>query len=337
MSGRPADAPPARGEAAAEGAPHGVAHALRAAFYHAVAVPLLFIACKVWFGHRVEGAPRSSLPQGGYVVVANHVHYLDCVLIALAVWPRRVVFLVDRCNWDHPVIGVFMRLFECIPTGETLARTRTMLKAVGEVPRRGGVLAVFPEGERTNYHRGLGEFRPGAFSVASHAGAPVVPVVLVQNPPGAGAVPAVRPSRVHRGARYGDRGRGRRRDGGALWGGRARRGGRVGRGGRVHRPRGCRPGGCRGGGVRRSGTRGPGTRGARGPYGRAGAPGDGGARTAGARRDGGHAGRAARLAPEGGGNAPRAGGGPDRSCLRVGPRLPADRSRDCLRVKTAVV
>lgn len=182
MSGRPADAPPARGEAAAEGAPHGVAHALRAAFYHVVAVPLLFVACKVWFGHRIEGAPRSSLPQGGYVVVANHVHYLDCVLIALAVWPRRVVFLVDRCNWDHPVIGVFMRLFECIPTGETLAQTRAMLKAVGEVPRRGGVLAVFPEGERTNYHRGLGEFRPGAFSVASHAGAPVVPVVLVQNP-----------------------------------------------------------------------------------------------------------------------------------------------------------
>ena len=182
MSGRPADAFLAMEEAAAEGAPHGVAHALRAAFYHAVAVPLLFIACKVWFGHRIEGAPRSSLPQGGYVVVASHVHYLDCVLIALAVWPRRVVFLVDRCNWDHPVIGVFMRLFECIPTGETLARTRTMLKAVGEVPRRGGVLAVFPEGERTNYHRGLGEFRPGAFSVASHAGAPVVPVVLVQNP-----------------------------------------------------------------------------------------------------------------------------------------------------------
>ncbi len=182
MSGRPADARPARREAVAEGAPHSVAHALRAAFYHAVAVPLLFVACKVWFGHRVEGTPRSSLPQGGYVVVANHVHYLDCVLIALAVWPRRVVFLVDRCNWDHPVIGVFMRLFECIPTGETLARTRTMLKAVGEVPRRGGVLAVFPEGERTNYHRGLGEFRPGAFSVASHAGAPVVPVVLVQNP-----------------------------------------------------------------------------------------------------------------------------------------------------------
>lgn len=182
MSGRPADAFLAMEEAVAEGAPHSVAHALRAAFYHVVAVPLLFVACKVWFGHRVEGTPRSSLPQGGYVVVANHVHYLDCVLIALAVWPRRVVFLVDRCNWDHPVIGVFMRLFECIPTGETLAQTRAMLKAVGEVPRRGGVLAVFPEGERTNYHRGLGEFRPGAFSVASHAGAPVVPVVLVQNP-----------------------------------------------------------------------------------------------------------------------------------------------------------
>ena len=178
MSGRPDDG----GQGIAARAAGKVAHALRTAFYHVVAIPLLCIACKAWFGYRIKGERRLKLLHGGFVVVANHVHYLDCVLAGLAVWPRRVTFLVDRCNWDHPVIGVFMRLFECIPTGETLAQTRTMLRAVRDVPRRGGVLAVFPEGERTNYHRGLGEFKPGAFSVASHADVPVVPVVFVQNP-----------------------------------------------------------------------------------------------------------------------------------------------------------
>lgn len=163
-------------------AAHATGHALRLAFYHAVAIPLLFVACKVWFGFRIAGSPRASLPHGGCVVVANHVHYLDCAMVGVAVWPHRVTFLVDRCNWDHPVIGVFMRLFECIPTGETIAQTRAMLHAVRSVPDEGRVLAVFPEGERVNYHEGLAPFRPGAFSVAAHAGVPVVPVVLVANP-----------------------------------------------------------------------------------------------------------------------------------------------------------
>lgn len=159
-----------------------VGRGLRHAFYHVVAIPLLCVACKVWFGFRTVGEPRRSLPRGGCVVVANHVHYLDCAMIGVAVWPRRVTFLVDRCNWDHPVIGVFMRLFECIPTGETIAQTRAMLRAVEDVPEKGRVLAVFPEGERANYHEGLAGFRPGAFSVAAHAGVPVVPVVLRANP-----------------------------------------------------------------------------------------------------------------------------------------------------------
>ena len=155
---------------------------LRHAFYHVVAIPLLCVACKVWFGFRTVGEPRRSLPRGGCVVVANHVHYLDCAMIGVAVWPRRVTFLVDRRNWDHPVIGVFMRLFECIPTGETIAQTRAMLCAVREVPRRGHALAVFPEGELSCYREGLAPFKPGAFSVAAHAGVPIVPVVLRSNP-----------------------------------------------------------------------------------------------------------------------------------------------------------
>ena len=152
----------------------------RAAFYHGVAAPLLFVACKPWFGFRVERSADEGRPSGGCVVVANHVHYLDAVLVALSAWPRRVRVLVARENWTHPLIGPFMRAFGCIPTGGTLAQTRDMLRRVRAVPASGHVLLVFPEGELACYREGLAPFKPGAFAVAASADAPVVPVALVQ-------------------------------------------------------------------------------------------------------------------------------------------------------------
>ena len=163
----------------------------RAAFYHGVAAPLLFCACKLWFGFRVERPAGEGLPSRGCVVVANHVHYLDAVLVALSVWPRRVRVLVARENWDHPVIGPFMHAFGCIPTGGTLAQTREMLRRVRAVPESGHVLLVFPEGELACYREGLAPFRPGAFAVAASAGAPVVPVVLARRRDASGRLSGV--------------------------------------------------------------------------------------------------------------------------------------------------
>ena len=156
------------------------ARATGAIFYHGVAVPLLFVACKLWFGFRVDRAGRALPPRGGCVIVANHVHYLDSVLVALSVWPRRVRVLVARSNWEHPVIGAFMRAFGCIPTGGTLGQTREMLRRVREIPTSGHALLVFPEGELACYREGLAPFHTGAFEVAAQTEAPVVPIVVVQ-------------------------------------------------------------------------------------------------------------------------------------------------------------
>lgn len=164
------------------GARRAVARCIQAAFYHLIAMPLLFVACLIWFGVpelRRRGR-QTELPCGGCVLVANHVHYLDAVLVALSVWPRRLHVLVDRANWDHPFIGLFMRAFACIPTGENLGEARAMLASMREVVGRGGVLLVFPEGELSCYRQGFAPFHPGAFALAARTGAPVVPVVLAQ-------------------------------------------------------------------------------------------------------------------------------------------------------------
>ena len=150
-------------------------------FYYVIAVPLLFVATKLWFGYRIDRG-GNELPSGGYIVVANHVHYLDSVLLALSIWPRKAVFLTDKSNAEHPVIGPFMRVFECIPTGGNLAEVRRMFRALRRVPERGRVLLVFPEGELSCYREGLAPFRPGAFETAVMAEAPVVPMVLKADP-----------------------------------------------------------------------------------------------------------------------------------------------------------
>src|SRR5690606_19048737 len=59
--------------------------------YYAVAAPLLVLWTRVVLGVRREGGSR--LPRtGGALTVCNHVHPLDSALVALALFPRRVVF-----------------------------------------------------------------------------------------------------------------------------------------------------------------------------------------------------------------------------------------------------
>lgn len=156
-------------------------HIVRSVVYYGVAVPVLYLVCKVWFGYRVVGEPRFACKRGGCIVVSNHVHYLDCVLVALAALPRRMRFLVDRCNYDHPVLGVFMRLFECVPTGGTIAQVKAMIHGARAVVGAGEPLAVYPEGRLVCYREGLAPFHRGAFDAALAEGVPVVPVVLAQN------------------------------------------------------------------------------------------------------------------------------------------------------------
>lgn len=153
---------------------------LAAVFYYAFALPILFVACKLWFGYRVRRSSLRVPPLGGCVIVANHVHYLDAPLIAMAVWPRKLTVLVDRCNWDHPVVGVFMRVFECVPTGCTIREMREMFSRVSAVVDRGHALVVYPEGELVCYRQGLAPFKGGAFEIAAKAGVPVLPVALAQ-------------------------------------------------------------------------------------------------------------------------------------------------------------
>ncbi|GII21026.1 lysophospholipid acyltransferase family protein [Planosporangium mesophilum] len=122
-------------------------------------------------GHDVRG----RLPRRGALIVANHVSWLD-VLVLLGSAPSRLLAKREVRSW--PVIGSLAAVAGTVFIDRL--RPRALPRTVASVSaalRAGGVVAVFPEGT-TSCGRTSGRFRPAMFQAAIDAGVPVAPVTL---------------------------------------------------------------------------------------------------------------------------------------------------------------
>jgi acyl-[acyl-carrier-protein]-phospholipid O-acyltransferase/long-chain-fatty-acid--[acyl-carrier-protein] ligase len=124
--------------------------------------------------YRVKTFGRENLPKGGFLLLPNHMTYVDAVVLQLAC-PRPIRFVVHesiyRIGWLNPIL----RLVEAIPISNVHAKD-AVRKAVERI-RDGEIVCVFPEGElsRTGV---LIKLRKGFELIARLADAPTVPVWL---------------------------------------------------------------------------------------------------------------------------------------------------------------
>jgi len=125
----------------------------------------------VWH-FRVRGAHR--IPRCGPVVIAaNHVSVLDGPALMGCV--GRGAHIITKHEMFHGPLGVILRGAGQIPVDRSSGRA-ALESALG-VLRRGGVVGIFPEG-----NRGRGDVagvRAGVAWLAVHGGAPVVPVAVL--------------------------------------------------------------------------------------------------------------------------------------------------------------
>jgi 1-acyl-sn-glycerol-3-phosphate acyltransferase len=136
----------------------------------------------------VRYAIRGRLPARRALVVANHVSWLDIVVI-LATGRSRLVAKSEVRAW--PVVGriaaytgaIFLDRARPSRLPVAVAQARAALAA-------GDVVVVFPEGT-TSCGEGAGPFRPAFFQAAIDTGAPVVPMTLRF---GAGGASTARPA-----------------------------------------------------------------------------------------------------------------------------------------------
>ncbi|GAC1432433.1 MAG: lysophospholipid acyltransferase family protein [Chloroflexota bacterium] len=125
---------------------------------------------------RVEGLER--LPRGRPIVLmGNHVNLLDPFLVTAAM-PMPCVALERSEHFRWPVYGWLISRWGNIPVymGKS-ASARATLKRAQEALAQGLCVVIYPEGTRTRTGQ-MGPFRRGAFYIAQHARADVVPFTV---------------------------------------------------------------------------------------------------------------------------------------------------------------
>jgi 1-acyl-sn-glycerol-3-phosphate acyltransferase len=124
--------------------------------------------------HAVENIPND---HAGMVVVSNHASYIDPVWIAIPIHQDMRFMAWDEA-FDWPVVGPLIRYLGAFPVKTQTGVAKTAIAESLRSIRAGGVLLIFPEGEREFSDGKMLEFKPGAAHIAMNAGVPILPVSI---------------------------------------------------------------------------------------------------------------------------------------------------------------
>ncbi|RMG72070.1 MAG: 1-acyl-sn-glycerol-3-phosphate acyltransferase [Nitrospirae bacterium] len=134
---------------------------------------IFYIFYKIFFRFETEG--YESIPEeGGVIIAANHLSYLDPPLIGIAI-KRRATYMAKSSLFKNPLISWFVRMFS-IPVDRDRAKPSTIKTAV-QALKEGKLLVIFPEGGRRRSAE-IAEGRRGVGMLAALSRSPVVPAYI---------------------------------------------------------------------------------------------------------------------------------------------------------------
>ena len=139
---------------------------------------IAWLLVKAVYRLRTEGIEH--IPQeGAAVLVANHVSFVDAVVI-MGASPRPIRFVMDHRIFNTPLLGFIFRHCGAIPIASAKEDPALMEKAFAEVStalNNGELVGIFPEGHITRDGE-LQAFRPGISRILAANPVPVVPMAL---------------------------------------------------------------------------------------------------------------------------------------------------------------
>lgn len=129
--------------------------------------------------YRVNLNGKSNIPSsGGALLVANHVSYLDFMIIVCCV-PRTVSFVMNADIYNKPHLKWLMRGLRCIPISPRSGKNDfdSFNREVSRQVNDGNVVIIFAEGTVTRTGQML-EFKKGVEHLSALINAPVIPIHL---------------------------------------------------------------------------------------------------------------------------------------------------------------
>ena len=119
---------------------------------------------------RVVGRIPEEKMENGCISVCNHVHKLDCVMLACVFQNYTMQFLSLESNLHIPVAGAIVRLMGGIGLPAKLDGWRPVLKRIKQGLDEGQMLQIYPEGELNDGCRRSGRFSRGRFRSRAGSG-----------------------------------------------------------------------------------------------------------------------------------------------------------------------
>ncbi len=130
--------------------------------------------------YRVRKEGLENVPEeGGCIIVANHVSYVDAIVIAACV-RRPIRFIMDYRIFRVPLLNWVFRTMQAIPVAsarEDPALKEAAFAEAAKALRAGEVVGIFPEGSLTANGE-MARFRAGIERMVQETPVPVVPMAL---------------------------------------------------------------------------------------------------------------------------------------------------------------
>ncbi|MCZ4304635.1 MFS transporter [Zoogloeaceae bacterium G21618-S1] len=154
------------------------------AIYIYTLVPEFLLRFIVWLlvhtVYRLKVTGEAQIPEeGAAVIVANHVSYVDALVI-MAASRRPIRFVMDHHIFRWPILSFVFRTSRAIPIAPAKEDPAMMEKAfdtVAEALAAGELVGLFPEGRITDTGE-MKPFRPGIKRIIERSPVPVVPMAL---------------------------------------------------------------------------------------------------------------------------------------------------------------
>lgn len=136
---------------------------------------LLLGVFRLVFRLRIEGIEHVP-PTGGVLIVSNHLHNADPVLISAAC-PRPLHYMAKKELMRVPVLGRIIRFGGAFAVDRGKADRQAIVHATERL-NQGIAVGMFPEGTRS-VSRQIERVLPGAGLIALRGDAPIVPAAIV--------------------------------------------------------------------------------------------------------------------------------------------------------------
>jgi 1-acyl-sn-glycerol-3-phosphate acyltransferase len=130
--------------------------------------------------YRLRARGVEHLPEGGFVLAANHTSNFDPWPLGMPLWPHRQLRFMAKAELFNPVLTPILRGGGAFQVRRGEGDVEAMRTAV-DLVRAGEIVVMFPEG--TRQRKGLRKkhvARPhsGAARIALTANAPLVPAAI---------------------------------------------------------------------------------------------------------------------------------------------------------------